>query len=174
VGFAAARGRPDNLRREVSASGTSVLATKIERMPDRPFFQPEQAPRGVYRGKLCDVVYDLAPVPCNEQWIAEFRKLLVNELERIPGLKRDRSFLDSLAEENSLVVAPDPDGTKIVCTITVRTSVTAEQLVSVDDAVSYALKFASQAVDQADAELEDKLAHVRQRRADSVASAVQR
>jgi hypothetical protein len=145
-------------------------------MADRPFFQPEHAPRGVFRGKVCDVVYDLTPVPRNDQWIQEFRKLLSSGLERIPGLKAGDfpKHYTNPEEVGSASVAPDPDGTKIVCTVTVSTSVTVEQLASVDDAMSYALKHASRAVDQADAELEDKLARVRQRRADIVPGAEQR
>jgi hypothetical protein len=166
-----ARRPPDSS--EILRPDPSAVATKIERMADRPFFQPEQAPRGVYRGDVCDLVYDLNPVPPNDQWIAEFRKELGSELEQIPGLNPGGSFLDSAQDTGcgSPVVAPDADGGRVVCTVTVKTSATVKQLASVDDAVFNALSNAGAAVQRADADLEDKLAQVRKRRADTCPNA---
>jgi hypothetical protein len=132
TGFAdGARRLPDSS--ETLRPDPSVVATKIERVADRPFFQPKQAPRGVYRGDVCDLVYDLTPVPHNDQWIAEFRKELVIELEQVPGLQPGGfSDLPAPDEVGSAVVAPDAAGARVVCTVTVKTSASVEQLACVD------------------------------------------
>jgi len=123
-------------------------------MADRPFFEPKQAPRGVYRGDVCDLVYDITPLPENRDgWLRQFEKKLEGELAHVRG--------DS-DEETSARVAFEPS--KITCTVTVDSFATVDELTKVDDAVFNALSNAGTAVEYGAADLEYKLEQVRQRR----------
>ena len=139
------------------AAGLSVGATIVEGMADRPFFRPKQAPRGVYRGDVCDLVYEIAPVPEDRDcWLRHFQEELEGELAYARG--------DSHEERSPRVTFALAT---ITCTVTVNSSATVDELMKVDDAMFNALSNAGAAVEAGAADLEHKLEQVRQRRRDN-------
>lgn len=138
----------------------SVAANKLESVDKQPFFDPRQAPRGIYRGDNCDLVYDLRPVPADpEPWITEFQRNL------------DKTLADVVSTTSSFVrqqqVTLDATEQKLVCTVTVKSSESVETLSDIDDAVFDALSHTASEFEFGPSNLEHKLQQVRARRRDN-------
>jgi hypothetical protein len=117
------------------------------RQDQRTFFNRTKAPLGVYNGEQAIIIYDLKPLPL---WPKYWIQALANHFHRQldPAPKVDISLVDDCIRF-SIFVSPE---------------VSVEDLSKLDDVVYDAVKHAGRAIERQQAELDQKLDHVRTRR----------
>lgn len=145
-----------------SCRDLSVVRLMVERVSLRPFFDPTQSPRGVFLGDVCELVYDITPVPENlVGWLQLMRTQLTDELRQVGLVQSPRITSPPAAPAR---VEHDPASNQIVCTVSVPATVSVERLAEIDDAVFNALSNTAAVVSTGEYELENKLVRIRQRR----------